>query len=86
MEGDRALDPRADGIRSFIRFRQRIRVDLPQPEGPISAVISFFAMSKVTLRTAGLSPYETVTSSSWKIGSRGLPSARGGAPSMAAGC
>ena len=44
------------GIRSFMRFRQRIRVDLPQPEGPISAVISFLAMSKVTSRTAGLSP------------------------------
>ena len=28
------------GIRSFIRFRQRIKVLLPQPEGPISAVIS----------------------------------------------
>ena len=25
-------------IRSFIRFRQRKSVDLPQPEGPISAV------------------------------------------------
>ena len=39
-----------------MRLRQRIRVDLPQPEGPISAVISFLAMSKVTSRTAALSP------------------------------
>ena len=39
----RATSPstRAPGIRSFIRFRQRRNVDLPQPDGPISAVISF---------------------------------------------
>ena len=29
-------------------------MDLPQPEGPISAVISFLPMSKLTPRTAGL--------------------------------
>ena len=27
-------------IRSFIRFSERSRVDLPQPDGPISAVTS----------------------------------------------
>ena len=35
-----------------MRLRQRISVDLPQPEGPISAVISFLPMSKETPRTA----------------------------------
>ena len=39
-----------------MRFRQRISVDLPQPEGPMRAVISFFPTSKVTSRTAGLGP------------------------------
>ena len=39
-----------------MRFRQRISVVLPQPEGPISAVISFLPMSRVTSRTAGLAP------------------------------
>jgi hypothetical protein len=29
------------GIRSFIRLRLRSSVLLPQPEGPISAVMSF---------------------------------------------
>ena len=29
---------RALGIRSFMRFRQRMNVLLPQPEGPMSAV------------------------------------------------
>jgi hypothetical protein len=33
---------RAPVMRSFIRFRLRSTVDLPQPEGPIMAVISFF--------------------------------------------
>ncbi len=39
-----------------MRLRQRISVDLPQPEGPISAVISFLPISKLTPRTAGLGP------------------------------
>ena len=39
-----------------MRFSTRIRVDLPQPEGPISAVISFLPMSNETPRTAGLGP------------------------------
>ena len=30
---------RAPGMVSFMRFRQRRKVDLPQPDGPISAVI-----------------------------------------------
>ncbi len=30
---------RASSIRSFIRFRQRMNVVLPHPEGPINAVI-----------------------------------------------
>ncbi len=32
---------RIPSIRSFIRFRQRSRVDFPQPEGPIKAVMVF---------------------------------------------
>jgi hypothetical protein len=43
----------AVGIRSFIRFRQRIKVLLPQPDGPINAVISLRAISIVTSLTAG---------------------------------
>ena len=39
-----------------MRLRQRIRVDLPQPEGPISAVISFMPTSKETPCTAGFVP------------------------------
>jgi len=46
----------APGIRSFIRFRQRINVLLPQPDGPIRAVISFTLMSNVMSRTAALPP------------------------------
>ena len=36
-----ARRPSRAGIRSFIRLRQRSSVDLPQPDGPMSAVISF---------------------------------------------
>ena len=39
-----------------MRFRQRMNVLLPQPEGPISAVISFLKRSSVTLRIARLAP------------------------------
>ena len=47
---------RADGIRSFIRFRQRMNVDLPQPDGPMKAVISFLMEIDVTSRMARLEP------------------------------
>ena len=47
---------RADGIRSFIRFRQRMNVDFPQPDGPISAVIWFLARLSVMSVTARWSP------------------------------
>ena len=43
---------RAPSIRSFIRFRQRRNVVLPQPDGPISAVISFFRIGRLMSRTA----------------------------------
>ena len=47
---------RTPSIRSFIRLRQRRRLDLPQPEGPMKAVTRFFAMRiEIPLR-AGLSP------------------------------
>jgi hypothetical protein len=47
---------RAVSIRSFIRLKHRSIVDLPQPDGPMNAVISFFAMSRFTSRTARKSP------------------------------
>ena len=34
---DLALEPEA-GIESFMRLRLRMKVDLPQPDGPITAV------------------------------------------------
>src|SRR5262249_29222225 len=50
---------RAPWIRSFIRLKQRIRVLLPQPEGPIRAVIWFRGMSMVMSRSARDGPYQT---------------------------
>ena len=47
---------RALGIVSFMRFRQRRNVDLPQPEGPIIASTWFFAMSMPTFLMACFSP------------------------------
>ena len=46
---------------SFIRFRQRMNVDLPQPEGPIMAMTSLRPMSRETFLIACLSPYQTLT-------------------------
>jgi hypothetical protein len=43
---------RAPTTRSFMRFRDRSTVDLPQPDGPISAVISCLPKSSVTSVTA----------------------------------
>jgi hypothetical protein len=41
---------------SFILFRQRRNVDLPHPEGPISAVIRRSWISTSTLERASLLP------------------------------
>ena len=46
---------------SFIRLRQRRKVDLPQPEGPIIASTSFLPMSRLTFSIPILSPYMTPT-------------------------
>ena len=61
------------GTRSFIRFRQRSNVDLPQPDGPISAVIAFSWMSSETPLTASALPYETDRSSMSNTTSRASP-------------
>src|SRR5690554_4037778 len=48
---------KALGTSSCIRFRQRMKIDLPQPDGPMIAVTSFAMMSKsMPLRTFD-SPY-----------------------------
>ena len=47
---------RADGIVSFIRLRQRRKVDLPQPDGPMKAVTRSSWMSIETSFSACLSP------------------------------
>jgi len=48
------IDPvtRAPGMRSFIRLKQRSTVLLPQPDGPIIAVISPRPIVMFTPRTA----------------------------------
>src|SRR3989442_14455604 len=47
---------------SFIRLRQRRKVDLPQPEGPISAVTRRSPMSSETRSRASVLPYRTMRS------------------------
>ena len=41
---------------SFMRLRERRNVDLPQPDGPISAVTRFSAMSIETGPSAFFAP------------------------------
>ena len=43
---------RAPGMVSFIRFRQRRKVDLPHPEGPMRAVMALRPMPMETSRSA----------------------------------
>ncbi len=50
---------RAPGIRSFIRLKQRSSVLLPQPEGPISAVIWLRGISIAMSFSASDVPYQT---------------------------
>src|SRR5436190_1453365 len=53
----RSTSARAFGIVSCIRFRHRIRVDFPQPDGPMIAVTSCSAKSIVMSRIAFFEPY-----------------------------
>ena len=45
-----------DSIVSFIRFRHRRKVDLPQPDGPISAVTERSGIGREISKIACLSP------------------------------
>src|SRR5262245_15121363 len=49
----------APGIRSFIRLKQRSRVLLPQPDGPIRAVIRCRGRSMLMSFSANDDPYQT---------------------------
>src|SRR5262245_38403733 len=59
---------RTPSTRSFIRFRQRSSVDLPQPEGPMYAVTRCLGMAIVTSRRASFGPYQ---SDRWSISTMG---------------
>ena len=59
---------RAPGTRSFMRLRHRRAVDLPQPDGPMSAVMAFLGTSIVTPLTAWCLPYHTPMSCRRKMG------------------
>src|SRR5258707_5515994 len=49
---------RVPGIRSFIRLSVRKNVDLPQPDGPMSAVTCFSRMGIETSKSACFDPYQ----------------------------
>ena len=51
MIGDPA-EHLAPGVMSCIRFSERSTVVLPHPDGPMNAVISLAATSRLTFRTA----------------------------------
>ena len=50
---------RTPSTRSFIRFKHRRRVDLPQPDGPIYAVIRCLGMDIEMSLRASLAPYQS---------------------------
>src|SRR5437879_9427482 len=53
----------AFGMVSCIRFKQRMRVDFPQPEGPMTAVTMWLSMSIVMSWMANFSPYQAESDS-----------------------
>ena len=48
-----------------MRFMHLRKVDLPQPDGPMKAVILRGAMSRLTPVSAWKSPYQKLKSSTW---------------------
>src|SRR5262249_46830378 len=61
-----------------MRLRHRRKVDFPQPDGPISAVIDCLWMSSVIPLTASAEPYETASSSMSKTTSFVMGALAGG--------
>src|SRR5262245_38135736 len=59
---------RQPSIRSFIRFRHRMNVDLPHPDGPIRARTDFSRISRLTSQRACLDGYQKLTFSLWNLG------------------
>src|SRR5438034_10983361 len=57
----------AFGIVSCIRLRHRIRVDFPQPEGPMTALTMRSSMSIVISWIASFSPYQAETDSTLSL-------------------
>src|ERR1035437_5498325 len=49
---------RAIGLVSCIRFKQRTKVDLPQPEGPIKAVARFAGIVRLISCRVCVRPYQ----------------------------
>ena len=66
-------------MRSFMRLIDRSSVDLPLPEGPMSAVTRWGGISVANPRTARNRPYQIETSSRRMIGSTaaGVPKTSG---------
>src|SRR5256885_6395264 len=57
----------AFGIVSCIRLRHRIRVDFPQPEGPMTAVTMRSSMPIVMSWMASFSPYQAESDSTLSL-------------------
>src|SRR5438093_1625985 len=70
----------AFGIVSCIRLRHRIRVDFPQPEGPMTAVTMRSSMSIVISWIASFSPYQAETDSTLSLIAIALSSRNGSEP------
>src|SRR5437870_2459314 len=69
---------RAPGMRSFIRLKQRRSVLLPQPDGPIRAVIRWRGISMLISFSACDDPYQTDSERAVRTGSEAVSTTVGG--------
>src|SRR5438552_17063198 len=76
----------AFGIVSCIRLRHRIRVDFPQPEGPMTAVTMRSSMSIVMSWIASFSPYQAESDSTLSLFAIAHSSRNGSEPDDDARC
>ena len=53
------------GLVSCMRLRQRTNVDLPQPDGPMSAVALLAGMFRLTSCSVWFVPYHAFSSVTW---------------------
>src|SRR5215203_804606 len=77
---------RAPGMSAFRRLMERRNVDLPHPDGPMSAVTARAGIVRLTSWSACLEPYQNENWFAWMVPGCWEPGTGNGEPTLLALC